>query len=685
MLNDLWALKVLGKFSKLIKTSSSSREGFTKVRNLTVLAAVGILTGLLSSCATPARSQAQSTPEAQTSADSKLREDWRASMAERPLPKQGCFEVGYPNKEWKEVGCTAPPPYPMPPKRGPRPLVVGNADDISAQSPTAGFITSTTGSFTVSGVTSESGPIGNSGPAVANAYTLQINTDFFTSTACTGSPNPGCQGWEQFVHWNPGGPGSIFIQYWLIKYNATCPAGGGWNQFSFTGSTDIYCWRNAPLATAVPNQVISNLGNLVMTGTATAAGDSNTLATGGTMYSVTGSNSVNAGAGWRIAEFNVFGAGGNSAGGGMASFNAGSSIVPRTRITYGGTLPPICRAQGFTGETNNLSFGPTAPAASGPGPAILFTESSAGGATSNCAAATAVGDTHLATFSGLFYDFQASGDFILAQVDPDFVVQTRQVSGAPTWPNASVNSAVATQMGKNKVAICLGSPRLSVDGANTDLADGKTTSTSDGVDVTRRGNVYFITDEGGDSVRATVNSSYIDVSVGLGHWPAQVKGLLANVNGNVNQLAARDGTVLTNEFSFEDLYQRFGESWRLSPRESLLSACGDGKVESGNPQRTFYARDLPPELYNHARAVCTTAGVKEGALLDACTLDVAVIGDDKAAQVFVSLPQPVAVGNIVGGPGGNKWSGLLKWWWLWLLLLILLILLIRWILKRKHP
>ena len=110
----------------------------------------------------------------------------------------------------------------------------------------------------------------------------------------------------------------------------------------------------------------------------------------------------------------------------------------------------------------------------------------------------------------------------------------------------------------------------------------------------------------------------------------------------------------------------------------------DGKVESGNPQKPFYARDLPPELYNHARAVCTTAGVKEGALLDACTLDVAVLGDDKAAQVFLSLPQPVAVGNIVGGNAGDLGAGLLKWWWLWLLLLLLLILFILWILKRRR-
>jgi hypothetical protein len=219
------------------------------------------------------------------------------------------------------------------------------------------------------------------------------------------------------------------------------------------------------------------------------------------------------------------------------------------------------------------------------------------------------------------------------------------VSGAPTWPNASINTAVATQMGKTKVAVCLAPTRLNVNGETADLGDGKTLSTPDGVDVSRRGNVYFITSQSGNSVRAAVNGSYIDVSVGLGHWPTQVRGLLANANGNVNQIAARNGTVLTNPFSFNDLYYRYGDSWRVAPGASLLSVCGDRNVEHGNPGKPFYANDLPPEVYNRARAVCTAAGVTDKSLLDACTLDVAVIGNKNAAQVYVGAPAPVAVEN----------------------------------------
>jgi hypothetical protein len=46
------------------------------------------------------------------------------------------------------------------------------------------------------------------------------------------------------------------------------------------------------------------------------------------------------------------------------------------------------------------------------------------------------------------------------------------------------------------------------------------------------------------------------------------------------------------------------------------------------------------------RAICMEAGVREGPLLDACILDVAVIGDKAAAEVYVNALPPVAVGLV---------------------------------------
>jgi len=634
----------------------------------------------------PAASAPGATEEQVSPEEKRVRKDWNDTMQRKAAPKKGCFTADYPSTDWKEVPCVKAPNLPAPPRHGPRPAVVGNGDDVAAGAP-SGHISQASGHFeNVTNVTSESGPIGNTGPSIANAYTLQINTDFFTgSSACAGSPNPNCKGWEQWVYWNTGsGNGSASMQYWLVSYNANCPSGQGWNQVPVLGTS---CFKNSANAVSVPSQPITNMGNWTLTGNATSSGDSITMSTGTHNYTTSGDNVVAASSAWNIAEFNIFGAGGDtSGGGGTATFNAGASAQTRTQILYGGTAAPNCIAQGFTAEKNNMSFGPTAPAATGAGPAVIFQQSIAGGATSDCAAASTIGDTHLRTFQGLFYDFQASGDFTLAEVDRSFSVQTRQVSGAPTWPNATVNKAVAARFGTTEVAVCLASPGrdgpgIHVNGKLTLVPDGQTLELPGEVGISRQGNVYQLTSEGGDSVRATVNSTWIDVAVGLGRWPSSVHGLIANPNGNINQIATRDGVVLTSPFNFDELYHRFADSWRVSGDGSMLSVCnGEKGVEAGIPERPFYATDLEPGLRDKAQGVCTAAGVKPGPLLDACTLDVAVIGQDAAANVYVGAIPPAAVGTIVGGGGGM----IEKWWWLLLLLLLAIILLI-WFLIRKKP
>src|SRR2546423_8632637 len=209
-----------------MKTLSASREGIMNVlRNLTILAATAVLTGLLSSCATApqpgATTTSTPTPESVQTSETKKRKDWGDQMLRKPAPRAGCFDAAYPSTEWTEVPCVKAPNIPGIPRNGPRPAVVGRGDDIAAQAP-SGHITQAIGHFeNLTNVTSEQGPIANAGASIANTYTLQINTDFFTgSTACAGSPNANCQGWEQWIYWNTPGsggsaPGSASMQYWL--------------------------------------------------------------------------------------------------------------------------------------------------------------------------------------------------------------------------------------------------------------------------------------------------------------------------------------------------------------------------------------------------------------------------------------------------------------------------------------
>ncbi len=108
---------------------------------------------------------------------------------------------------------------------------------------------------------------------------------------------------------------------------------------------------------------------------------------GGTSYSLNAADSVvNLAQGWQFAEFNIFG----DCCSAQANFNSGAALVVRTNVDYGSTSAPSCSNGGYTGETNNLSFATAPSAAPDTYPAIWFTESTAGGASSPCNAATAI-------------------------------------------------------------------------------------------------------------------------------------------------------------------------------------------------------------------------------------------------------------------------------------------------------
>jgi hypothetical protein len=638
---------------------------------------------------------AQKAPALLSPEELKKREPWRKAMLLTPLPKKGCFTAIYPDKAWHEIPCRPSTPHrPTPPNAGGMTqlnTVGGSGGDFSAT--VTGNISTAEGSFdSATGISS------------TGAYSLQLNTQIFATSACSGSPNntgsltTGCRGWEQFVYESTG---TAYIQYWLLDYGppgTTCPVpvhtgctgsvfSDGWCPFTIPlepGDTNTtQCAINAAHEPPVPAVAMTSLGQMKLAGAASGTSDSITVTDGGgTPSPATGDNRLpGLGSNWNEAEFNIFGDCCNH----QATFNSGSNVVVRTEVLSGSNAGPGCDLRSFTGESTNLTLGNSPPISPSPvpAPALVFSESNPppAGAAASCLDAVSIGDTHLTTFLGLQYDFQAAGDFLLADTGRDFLIETRQVSGAPTWPDADVNSAVAVQTGKDRVAICL-PERVMVDGKAADVPEGRGLGLPGGSQVIRQGNVYTVFSPAGDSMQATINGSHIDVSVGLGKWPSRARGLLANANGDVGEIQTQAGQVLTanltpdgpllrGTFAFDDLYHAYADSWRVPAESSLLSDCGRA-TETGIATRPFYATDLEPALAQHARSVCTAAGVTAGPLLDACTLDVAVIGNDAAAKVFVGARAPVAVGVIVSGGGG----GLAKLMKSWCGLLVLILLLI---------
>jgi hypothetical protein len=557
-------------------------------------------------------------------------EAWRKSMARTVFPKKGCFKASYPGTEWREVACTAAPTRTYPPRTL---FTVGSGVDFSAV--VAGHIASATGSFDSVNVTSETN-LGN-----PDTYSLQLNSQYFTTPACAGAANPAnCKGWQQFIY--STSLGSAFIEYWLI-YGAPCPA--GWSTVS------VSCVKNS-VAIPVAAEPIANLLQLKLTGSAAAGGADTIIMTtsGGDLSAMYQDDVLGLAQGWKLAEFGIFGDGGSS----DATFNPGATMAVRTTVDDGTMNAPTCALEGYTNETNNLNLTPPCCPYGGAFPAVVFWLSNNPGATSSCVGGTSIGDTHLTNFNGLFYDFQASGDFLLAETNPGFAVQTRQTSGAPTWPNASINTAVAMTLGDTRAAVCLNPTRLIVDGQQRDLPNDQSLSLPDGVHITHGGNQYLFTRPSGESVRAEINSpGYINVSVDLGAPPqAKVFGLLGNANGPMGEddLATRNRKVLSQPVTFDDLYHPYANSWRIPPGESLLSKlCGERDVDRGIPTRPFYATDLGRLDYDRGRAACTEAGVRDATLLDACTLDVTVLGTRDAARVFARTRPPRAELRVEAG------------------------------------
>ena len=308
-------------------------------------------------------------------AEAQAQEAWRGNMARAGAPNEGCFRADYPSVEWVEVACenVAPRVAPRPPKKAGKALgqTTGNGHDYVIQS--ANLIKSTVGTFpTVSNVTSESGvgvaAFGGGGILGPNEYSLQINSNYTgTTSACNG--HSGCTVWQQFVYapdYSRKGSAYVFIQYWLIGYGGgSCPSGWGSD-----GGGD--CYRNSKGVSA-PDEPITELAKMKMTGSATAGGnDTVTFTHGTTAYSISAADSVvYLSKVWKQSEFNVVG----NAGGSMAKFNSGASVTVHVAITDGTTNKPSCVANaGSTGETNNLNLG-SCTASSGSSPSIQFTES----------------------------------------------------------------------------------------------------------------------------------------------------------------------------------------------------------------------------------------------------------------------------------------------------------------------
>jgi hypothetical protein len=207
---------------------------------------------------------------------------------------------------------------------------------------------------------------------------------------------------------------------------------------------------------------------------------------------------------------------------------------------------------------------------------------------------TAAGDVHLTTFDGLYYNFQAVGDFTLAQstaAGDSFRVQIH-TAPFPAIQATSVITETAAQVGGNDVTFGMGGTTVAINGvADTALSMADPTQVLDGGTLRMiAANQYELDWSSGESITVTKGTEFMNVSSTLGaqDTPGSVQGLLGSDTGQANDFALPDGTVLKPPLSDATLLGTFANAWTVAPGQSLLGGTVPAASGLGtSPAMTF--------------------------------------------------------------------------------------------------
>lgn len=281
------------------------------------------------------------------------------------------------------------------------------------------------------------------------------------------------------------------------------------------------------------------------------------------------------------------------------------------------------------------------------------------------------GDPHIRTVDGVHYDFQGGGEYTLLLDSDGTEIQARHTPIATNFmvgPNghtglttcASLTTAVAARVGDHRVTYqpnLSGVPdpsglQLRVDGVLTTLGPA-------GLNLSGGGRINATAIAGGIEVQFP-NGMHMIVTPGW--WASQSKWYL---NVNVARTTALEGIMgdvqdgwlprLSTGTSigpkpaslatrYADLYQRFGDSWRVTTASSLFDYA------PGQSTQTFTYASWPPETLpcevpeqkpleveydpERARALCEEAGVVDEERMNNCVFDVTLTGEMEFGRTY---------------------------------------------------
>ena len=283
----------------------------------------------------------------------------------------------------------------------------------------------------------------------------------------------------------------------------------------------------------------------------------------------------------------------------------------------------------------------------------------------------AAGDPHYTTFDGLYYDFNAVGEFtLLSSSLYNFTIQGRMARWHPN-SRASVYTGFAMQ--------ARNASRFQIQRTASDQAiiylDEDTFILETGIllryiypglsiDIShdlREITIRYI--ESGITIQLSIYSSYMNCLLPVDNrFRGKLQGMLGNFNGDLlDDLRLPNGTYIPSASSTREIHYNFGLLWRVSPNDSLFTYQPSFDYESYS-ELTFVPIFEIPDITSVSQEIQDICGVSYPCRFDAVatgSLELAnetlqfetmaqEIISDTLAVVSCGYPGPISHGSING-------------------------------------